>query len=68
MQVNTFRRYKSESFIQWFHKHHRTIFKVTMRSAVYLTILMATYHIITGGWSIYTFLVTYTFPIFQELM
>jgi hypothetical protein len=76
MQIHTFRQHSSESFAQrprwgigqWLYRNRKTIFKATMRVAVYSTILMAAYNVITGGWSVYMFLENYVFPIFQEVM
>jgi hypothetical protein len=68
MQIRTLRQYSSESIGQWFHRNRRAIFIAMMRTSVYSTIFVATYHIFTGGLSIYTFLQEYVFPIFQEVM
>jgi hypothetical protein len=68
MQVRTFKQHSSESLGQWFYKNRRAIFKATMRGAVYSTILMAAYNVITGGWSVCLFLINNVFPIFQEVM
>jgi uncharacterized membrane protein len=68
MQNRTFRQHNSESIGQWFYKNRRAIFKATMRVAVYSTILMAAYNVITGGWSVYIFLGNNVFPLFREVM
>jgi hypothetical protein len=68
MLSRTFRQHRSESFGQWFYKNRKTIFKATMRVAVYSTILMAAYNVITGSWSVYLFLENNIFPVFQEVI
>lgn len=68
MQSRTFRQHSSESIGQWFYRNRKTIFKATMRVAVYSTILTAAYNVITGGWSVCIFLENNIFPIFQEVM